>query len=398
MIRYISDGILLISYIFAAYLTFISLFGILRPKKAPKASEHLRFAALIPARNEEACISGIVESLLRQNYPADKLDIYVIPNNCTDDTAGAALRAGARIIRPRSGSGKGAALRCAIGQLLDHYDAFCVFDADNEINRDFVSSMNRALTSGARVAKSRIFAKNRLQNWVCGCYEIYFCFANRFLNRARSVLHMSVRVIGTGFAVRSDLLRENGGWTFESITEDADFFAFCASRGEKIVWCGDAVTYDEEPTSFKASVIQRKRWVSGILQVTRSRIGQLLGGLFHRKSAISSLDAMMQMFFCLVQAFLPFALLLSLLNNPVSFLAALPRSLLTGYSAAILSALGSLILEKRFTVKMIPAVLMYPIFMVSFIPLQTLALFHRTTKWCEIHHTGIRCAETERAA
>lgn len=53
-----------------------------------------RFAVLIAARNEEPVISGLIESLLRQNYPKELFDIYVIPNNCTDDTAGAAQRAG----------------------------------------------------------------------------------------------------------------------------------------------------------------------------------------------------------------------------------------------------------------------------------------------------------------
>ena len=398
MLDFLSDAIFAVLYIFAAYFALISVFGLFKPRKATISNEPLRFAALIPARNEELCISCVVESLLQQNYPADKLDIFVIPNNCTDDTASAALLAGAQVIvASNSANNKGSALRQAMGLLINDYDAFCVFDADNEVDAGFIAAMNHTLQSGANVAKSRILAKNRHQNWVCGCYEIFFCFANRFLNNARGVLGLSSRVIGTGFAVRSSIIRELGGWTFESITEDAEFFAACVSFGEKIAWCGEAITYDEEPSSFRTSLTQRMRWVSGIMQVAQNRLPELIKTLTRPKSFMCALDAIMQFLFCYVQALLPFGLLFSAFADPAAFLANLPLSVLTGYLAGLATALVSMILEKRLTLRMLTAALMYPIFMASFIPLQTLSLFHRTTSWIEISHTGMRRKETENA-
>ena len=58
-----------------------------------------RYAALISARNEEGVIGELIESLKKQNYPADLLDIYVVADNCTDGTAEAAQRAGAMVFR-----------------------------------------------------------------------------------------------------------------------------------------------------------------------------------------------------------------------------------------------------------------------------------------------------------
>ena len=49
-----------------------------------------RYAALISARNEEGVIGELIASLKRQNYPAELLDVYVVADNCNDDTAGAA--------------------------------------------------------------------------------------------------------------------------------------------------------------------------------------------------------------------------------------------------------------------------------------------------------------------
>ena len=58
-----------------------------------------RYAAVISARNEANVIGGLIASLKAQNYPCELLDIYVIADNCTDDTAQVAAQAGAKVYR-----------------------------------------------------------------------------------------------------------------------------------------------------------------------------------------------------------------------------------------------------------------------------------------------------------
>lgn len=55
--------------------------------------------ASLPRATEEAVIGALVESLKKQDYPDALYDIFVIPNNCTDDTESEALCAGAKIFR-----------------------------------------------------------------------------------------------------------------------------------------------------------------------------------------------------------------------------------------------------------------------------------------------------------
>ena len=62
--------------------------------RQPEAAQYHRYAAVISARNEAGVIGELIHSLTRQNYPADLLDIYVVADNCTDDTAQVARRAG----------------------------------------------------------------------------------------------------------------------------------------------------------------------------------------------------------------------------------------------------------------------------------------------------------------
>ena len=272
----------LIIKVFSLYFLAVSLFGLCRRRTPEPAARLRRFAVLIAARNEESCIAGLIESLRAQHYPPELVDIWVLPNNCTDRTAEAARRAGAQVLEmPASVRSKGTALHTAAKALLRsarNYDAFCVFDADNEADPAFLSEMNRALDRTA-IVKSRILAKNRTQAGISACYEIYFCSANHFLNRAREAVGLSARVIGTGFAIRRDLLEALDGFPCRTLTEDAELYAACLCRGARIGYCETAVTYDEEPVTWRASLVQRRRWMSGILQVARLTLPELLAKL-----------------------------------------------------------------------------------------------------------------------
>ena len=266
------NAFFLIFKLLSLYFLAVSLFCLCRRKKPAASAGQRRFAILIAARNEESWIAGLIESLQAQRYPRELFDIWVLPNNCTDHTVEAAQRAGARIMEmPSSVRSKGAALQYAADTLLrgqQHYDAFCVFDADNEADPAFLAEMNQALSRSA-IVKSRILAKNRMQAGISACYEIYFCTANRFLNRAREALGLSARVIGTGFSIRRDLLEALGGFPCCTLAEDAELYAACLSHGIRIGYCESAVTYDEEPVTWRASLVQRRRWMSGIMQVSR---------------------------------------------------------------------------------------------------------------------------------
>ena len=375
---------------YGIYFGAVSLCCLLRRKSPPPADRLLRFAVLAPARNEENCIAGLVESIRKQNYPPELVDVCVIPNNCTDDTAGAAVLAGAKVlpVSPAVRS-KGQALHEAFAHLLktETHDAYCVFDADNEADPNFLAEMNRALAS-ARVAKSRIFAKNAHEGWVCACYETYFCNANLFLNRARSNIGLSARVIGTGFAVRRDLMEELGGWNTETLTEDAEFYTLLSVRGEKAVFVPGAVTYDEEPLSFHQSLIQRRRWMSGIMEVCRRKAGNLLRSI-PGKGRLPALDCLLQFTFSLLQAWIIPFFLLQVCADPAA-LYDLPAMALRYYITTLLIGGVSLAAEKRLTRYTAASLPLYPLFIFSFVLLQSFSLLRPNREWTPIPHTGAR--------
>ena len=378
---------------FSFYFLIIALFAWKRPRPYPKSRPRTRFACLIAARNEEAVIGALVESLRAQSYPAALYDIYVIPNNCTDDTEGAARAAGAQIFRCfEPVRCKGDALHEAVSWLLPRgYDAFCVFDADNLVHQDFLSHMNDAFCAGARVAKARMRVKNPGDSWVAGCYGLYFALFDVFFNRPRAALGLSAKLVGTGFAVHREVLLRQGGWNTETIAEDAEFAAQCACRGERVWWVSEALTFDEAPASFRVSLTQRLRWCSGIQCVAREKLGDLVRAL-GRADEPRVID--MMFFLCA-----PFVQVLSLVPGLLLFLDALLCGMAGGWmlflaGSLLLVGAGMIVLAAAAAVSfgyrgrgMIKSVLIFPLFMASWLPLQTAALAHPVRSWRPIRHS-----------
>lgn len=363
-----------------------------RPASYARRAPRTRFACLIPARNEEAVIGALVESLRAQDYPDALYDVYVIPNNCTDGTEDAARAAGAKIFRCFDPvTRKGDALHEAVAWLLPRgYDAFCVLDADNVARSDFLARMNDAMCAGAKIAKARMLVKNPRESWVAGCYALYFTLNETFFNRSRANLGLSAKLIGTGFAVHRDVLTRLGGWNTSSIAEDAEFSAQCAALGERVWWVPEAVAYDEAPVSFRVSLTQRRRWCSGIMSTAERQLPRLLAsapGVNRARIA----DAVF--FLCA-----PFVQALSLVPALLLALGAAARGMLEAWAAlaglsllgaAIGALLAAAVLAALCAQKLsAPGVLLFPLFMASFIPLQILSLFCPTTQWKAIRHGG----------
>ena len=361
----------------AASLWFlaVALFALRKPKRYAVCAPRTRFACLVAARNEEAVIGALVESLKKQDYPDALYDIFVIPNNCTDDTESEALCAGAKIFRCfEPVRCKGDALHEAVAWLLpQRYDAFCVFDADNIADEQFLARMNDAFCAGAQVCKGAMRAKNPYDSWLSGCYGLYFTLFDTFFSRARMSCGLSSKLVGTGFAVHRAVLERFGGWNTSTIAEDAEFAAPCAANG------------------------QRRRWCSGIMDVAVRMDAPLVSAL--RGSApLRALDALL-----IVNA--PFLQALTLLPLTLTILSSLVQGTagtlaLTGAVSLPLSTLGLMALAALLAYlggyrdrRVVRTVAGFPLFMAAWLPLQLVSLVSRTRSWQPIAHTRAVRAE-----
>ena len=371
-----------------------------------------RYAAVISARNEEGVIGELIQSLKHQNYPQEYLDVYVIADNCTDNTAQAARDAGAIVYERynQREKGKGYALdfffRALAAQKKDRYDAYLIFDADNLVDPNFTLEMNKVFDQGGYAAitcyrNSRNFG----DNWISAGYGIWFLREARFLNAPRMLLGTNCHVSGTGFLISADVVRENGGWPFHLLTEDIEFSVSCALKGRRIGYCSKAVIYDEQPTSFHQSWDQRLRWSKGFYQVNANYSVGLLRGFARKpgRKAWSCYDMLMTVApgMLLTLGILSFNLIVCLacLGQPtyiVNRILSVSGSFLLStvanfYLGLLLYGLLTVIFEwKHINVpahKKLLYVLTFPIFMFTYIPISLAALV-RKVEWKPIYHTG----------
>lgn len=267
-------GILqLITGALTLYQLALSVYGF-RHRKEPVVHEpQKRFAVVIPGHNEERVIGPLIESVFAQKYPRTLFDVHVVADNCTDHTADVAAMHGA-VVHVRTDlekRGKGYTIQWVIERLtsLDtHYDAIVMFDADNLVDPQFLSIMNDKLCRGNRVIQGYLATKNPFDTWVSVSLAISYWFDNRMWQEARQNLGLSCTLGGTGLCIDFELLKEVG-WKATGLTEDLEFGVRCVNMGIIPVWAYSAIVYDEKPTSFRASFLQRLRWQQGHFQCSK---------------------------------------------------------------------------------------------------------------------------------
>ena len=254
----VQQALVWILTIFWLYQLMISICSLVKLKEKPLLiDKNHKFMAIIPAHNEEAVVGNLVESLKNQDYPKDLYDIYVIADNCTDNTAKIAREKGA-IVYERFDSEKktkGYALQWFLQQKIQEnapYDAFFVFDADNIVDKGFIKAMNKKLCQGEDVVQGYRDIKNPTDSWVTAGYAIFYWTMHRFYHLARYNLGLSPLLNGTGFMVKFDVIKPNG-WDTQTLTEDIEFSLKRIIKGRKLGWATDAIVYDEQPVGFRQS-------------------------------------------------------------------------------------------------------------------------------------------------
>ena len=95
--NYLLTANFIISTVFVlcyAYQFFYLLVGTVKKASCrPARVVPHRYAVMISARNEEAVIGKLIESIRRQKYPAELVSVFVVADNCTDRTAAVAKEA-----------------------------------------------------------------------------------------------------------------------------------------------------------------------------------------------------------------------------------------------------------------------------------------------------------------
>ena len=282
--NYVLTAVFVLCYIYQFFYIFYVFLG--KDRSLPvKSQKQNKFGVVICARNEENVIGNLLDSIKRQDYPSELVKIFLVADNCTDNTAQVGRDHGATVIERFNNElvGKGYALDMLFKKLLDKKDdcdAYIIFDADNLVDKNFIKEMNVNFNRGYAALTSYRNSKNYGTNWISAGYSLWFLREAKYLNNARMRLGTSCAISGTGFCVSRDIIARNGGWPYHLLTEDIEFSADLIVKGEKIGYSGNSIVYDEQPETFKQSWKQRMRWAKGFYQVFGKYGGKLFGGIF----------------------------------------------------------------------------------------------------------------------
>ncbi len=387
-----------------SYQVFYMLLPIFHRRRLPEKGPQRRYAIVIAARNEEAVLPHLLDSINALDYPKELVTTFVVADNCTDATADVARDRGAVVYTRTNHTeiGKGYALEYLLENIRrdfgwSNYDAFLVFDADNLLRQDYLTQMDRL--TDCDVLTSFRNTKNFSDSWISATSGVWYLHESTHMNMSRDTLGCNCVVSGTGFGFTSRVLEQLGGWPFHLLTEDLEFNNWCATNNIKSGYCHDAIFYDEQPITLRQSWKQRIRWVQGGLQVSLRYGRSLAKGVIQGPKryscfelltlslwgvAVSSLSGL----FGSLVSFLGGGLIIGLISIGLALVGAY-------FSLLAMAVLTMVLIWKRVPAtrwQLAKSCLLFPVFIATYLPVAATALFKKF-EWAPIPHTAAVSAD-----
>lgn len=251
------------------WMAFALLYVLRRERKLPWSAEApLSIAIVVPARNEESGIAATIESLLRQDYP--RMTIHVVSDASEDDTAAIARQYESRgviVHELERRHGKAGGLQVALNAVTE--DLFMVVDADTVCEPGAIRLMTQQFVDphvGGVTGNPRVANGDCPLAWM---QSMEYLGIIGLIKRADSFWGGLFTVSGAAACFRTSALREVGGWSGVSVTEDIELSWRLQKAGHELVYEPRALFAIQAPTSVSALFRQRRRWAQGMWETLR---------------------------------------------------------------------------------------------------------------------------------
>lgn len=361
------------------------------------------FCILIPAKDESKVIKGPIDSIKNQTYKINMQNVYVIVEDIEDPTVNICKEYKCNYIvrKHLELKRKGYALDEAIKQIKKEYDAYFIIDADNILDKDFFKYMSKVYQKGYDIGVGYRDNKNWSSNVISACSGLVFTIANN-INKRKNKTNENITITGTGFYIKGNIIKEFGGYPFHEITEDYELTLYATVH--KLTTCYEerAIFYDEQPTTLKASIKQRIRWIRGYFNARVNYLPQLKEKIFGNQMNYGSVyKEIMWLRPILILALAFVIFYLAIIINQIYMLIKSTydlSSLILGlivigitYLVMMFFTIYQLISErKHIKVKnslKVKIILYNPIFLLTFIYCAIAAIVKKNITWERIEHT-----------
>lgn len=352
-----------------------------------------KIAVLIPARDESRVVAGLLKSLQEQTLKVRMQDVYVIVERLDDPTIEICEKFGCQVVIRENlqNQRKGYALDEAVRQILPlHYDLYFVFDADNTLDRNYLEKMVKYYRLGYDMVTGYRCSKNANDNVIATMSGLTFSIINILGNRKRIRYEANVIFSGTGCFVAGSLVESWQGWPFHSLTEDYEMSLYAIVHAIPTYYNEEAVFYDEQPTKYHQTVLQRVRWIRGYFEARKiyiplmRRVKQAnnIGSVKREKIGVNPLIVIL------------IGLVLLLLDGMgTSFVSISALWLVVTILAVVylVLMLVTVVMLKRERLDLKPkiviqTILLNPLYLVTYVPCALRAIFAKDVKWEKIEH------------
>ncbi len=265
-------------------LAGVALYRTSSPESSLKgASKPLNICVLIPAYNEELGLEDTLIQLRSCSPNRGSFEIWVVADNCTDNTEELARRQGCKVLRRENieNIGKSHALEYAFNHLTTkEFDVFVVIDADTSCQKNMLLEVETAFSRGLDAAQlvNTIKADNNPYSILTA---LGFTAMNLLRPRARKQLGLSCGIFGTGFALSSRVLNQCP-YTTHSIVEDAQYHIQLITNGFRSELLETSRVYSGVPKYDEGAQAQRNRWEGGRFRLLKDSffplVGKIIGG------------------------------------------------------------------------------------------------------------------------
>jgi cellulose synthase/poly-beta-1,6-N-acetylglucosamine synthase-like glycosyltransferase len=243
-----------------------------------------RVDVLVPAHDEATYIEATVAALLRQLAPGDR--VIVVADNCRDETAALALRAGACVLERRHPEriGKGYAL--AAGVEFTHADppsVVLVVDADTRPGEGLVATLATLAHATGRPVQAAYTLEPPREAWLGARLSAFaFRLRNQVRPRGLARLGLPCGLTGSGMAIPWERLRA-AALAHGRTAEDLALGVELALAGAPPLFCDDVGVVGRLPERSAEAFDQRRRWEHGHLGVALASTKALLRAAVARR-------------------------------------------------------------------------------------------------------------------
>ena len=269
----------------AAHLGLLALASLFYRDVSPASMAPVRFLVLVPAHDEELVIARCLTAIDADRRPGDR--VLLVADRCTDRTAEIARAFGATVLERGAAEAPGRAAARQAG--LEHarampWDAVVMLDADSVIEPGFFAHCERALATGAAAVQARSESR-RGRTLATEASLAAFTLQGITIPRGRDRLGLSVRLRGTGMAIRRDVALAH---RFRApASEDLFFTLDLLLSGVRCRHVERARLRSEGAGTWGAFGGQKVRYEAGRMAAARAYVPRLLRRAVRRRDAAS---------------------------------------------------------------------------------------------------------------